>query len=123
MIFFMKEYLDFKELFLIYSHRGSVRKIPYEEILSIECDKPYVEFRLKNSKHFSVKTSLLEIQKNLNLEFLRVNRQIIVNMKNAQFLISDAKGCWIQMEDNLRYQISVRLQAAVRVAFCLYVGE
>lgn len=57
------ENLDFKDDYFIYLYRGSSLKALYTDIISIESDKPYVKFYLKETK-FSVTGSLVEVEKN-----------------------------------------------------------
>lgn len=119
----MRKVFEFKDGCIIYSNKGGLQRAPYDDIISIECDKPYVKFHLKSSKSFEVEMSLVEVERNLNEEFVRVNRRVIVNMKNARNIISEAKRYIIQMEKDLKYEISVRLTSTVRAAYCLYVDD
>ena len=114
------ENINFKEDFLLYTHRGHVEKIAYDDIVSIESDKPYVRFYLENSRSFSVQRSLLAIRIYLKQEFVKVNRQVIVNMRYAQKMVFEGKQCYVYLK-GVKYKISVRLEKAVRLAFYQYV--
>lgn len=124
----MKQIFEFKEGSIIYvskekrPYQENLQKASFDDIISIECDKPYVKFHLKTSKSFAVEMSLLKVGKNLKEEFVKVNRQVIVNMKNAQRILLDTNGYSIQMLNGLKYKISIRLVSTVRAAFCKYVG-
>lgn len=47
------EQLIFEATFFLYSNRNNMWKVEYSDIISIECDKPYVRFLLKGSKKLS----------------------------------------------------------------------
>ena len=115
------ESVHFKDDFLLYTHKGNIEKIMYGDIVSIECDKPYVKFCLTSSKSFSIQQSLLMVGNCLKQEFVRVNRQVIVNMRYAQKIVFEGKQSYVYLK-GFKYKISVRLEKAVRVAFFQYVG-
>ena len=115
------ESVYFKDDFLLYTHKGNIEKITYGDIVSIECDKPYVKFCLANAKSFSIQQSLFVVGNYLKQEFVKVNRQVIVNMRYAQKIVFEGKQCYVYLK-GFKYKISVRLEKAVRVAFFRFVG-
>ena len=56
------EQLVFEEKFFWYSDRNNMWKVEYDDIVSIECDKPYIKILLKGSKAIIIKKSLLDVQ-------------------------------------------------------------
>ena len=79
------EQLVFEEKFFWYSDRNNMWKVEYDDIVSIECDKPYIKILLKGSKAIIIKKSLLDVQKNLNEKlFVRINRKTVVNMEKLE---------------------------------------
>lgn len=112
--------LIFEELFFWYSNSNNIRKVEYDDIISIECDKPYLRFLLKDSKTITVKKSLLDVQKNLNEKlFVRINRKTIVNMKNVQSVLKDKDVYTILMQNGSAYVVSFRMVSSVRKLFLL----
>ena len=95
-------------------------KVEYNDIISIECDKPYIKFLLKGSKATLIKKSLLDLQKNLNEKlFVRINRKTIVNMKNVQSVLKNKDVYSLLMQNGLKYVVSFRMVNLVRKRFSL----
>lgn len=111
--------LIFKENTFICSYRGGIVVTPYVELISIECDKPLVKFRLKHCA-LSGKCSLSSIDVYLNDFFIRINRQVIVNMQYATSISKRKDGHWLQLEYGLEYKISVRNIKNVYSSFLIY---
>lgn len=111
--------LDFKEDFFIYSNKGNLSKASYEDLLVVECDKPFVCFYLKERK-FLVQCSLESVAKSLKDHFIQVNRQVIVNMKNIECIIYQQASYWVVMINGVQYKVSKRREKAVRNAFRLF---
>lgn len=111
--------LDFKEDYFIYSNKGNLSKAFYEDLLVVECDKPFVCFYLKERKFF-IQCSLETIAKSLKEYFVQVNRQVIVNMKHVERIICHQASYWIQMMNGSQYKISGRREKIVRDAYRLY---
>lgn len=111
--------LIFKENSFICSYNGGLITTSYDDLLAIECDKPLVRFRLKKST-LSVTTTLCKILNHLSLPFVRVNRQVIVNMTLAKQLVDNKDGYWILLQGDLFYKISVRQIKIVRSSFIKY---
>ncbi|MFV0585033.1 MAG: LytTR family transcriptional regulator DNA-binding domain-containing protein [Parabacteroides gordonii] len=110
--------LDFKEDYFIYSNRGNLSKASYEDLLVVECDKPFVCFYLRERK-FLVQCSLESVAKSLKEYFIQVNRRVIVNMKHVDRIIYQQRSYWVMMKNGIQYKISERREKIVRDAFCL----
>lgn len=114
------EQLIFEATFFLYSNRNNMWKVEYSDIISIECDKPYVRFLLKGSKKIVIKKSLLDVQKNLNGKlFVRINRKTIVNMENVQSVVKSRDAYRLLMQNDLAYVVSSRTVSLVRKCFFL----
>lgn len=111
--------LDFKEDHFIYSHKGNQSKASYEDLFAVECDKPFVCFYLKDKK-IHVQCSLEFVAKSLKDYFIRVNRQVIVNMKHVESLICQQTSYSVRMKNGAQFKISERREKIVRDAFRLY---
>lgn len=112
--------LDFKNDYFIYSNRGNLSKVFYEDLFVIECDKPFVCFYLRDKK-FYIQRTLEIVAKSLKEYFIQVNRQVIVNMKQVERIICRQTSYWIIMQNGSEYRISERREKVVREAFRLYV--
>lgn len=110
--------LDFKEDFFIYSNKGNLSKASYEDLLVVECDKPFICFYLKEKK-FLLQCSLESVAKSLKEYFIQVNRQVIVNMKHVDRIIYQQTSYWVMMKNGVQYKISERREKIVRDAFRL----
>ena len=114
------EQLVFEEKFFWYSDRNNMWKVEYNDIISIECDKPYIKFLLKGSKAIVIKKSLLNVQKNLNEKlFVRINRKTIVNMENVQSVLKNKDVYRLLMQNGLEDVVSFRTVSLVRKCFFL----
>lgn len=110
--------LDFKDDYFIYSHKGNLLKASYEDLLVVECDKPFVCFYLKETK-FLVQSPLDNVAKSLKEYFVQINRQVIVNMKHVECIVCQQASYWIMMKNGVQYKISERREKIVRNAFRL----
>ncbi|MEY8487841.1 LytTR family DNA-binding domain-containing protein [uncultured Parabacteroides sp.] len=114
------EQLIFEETFFLYSNKNNMWKVEYNDIVSIECDKPYVRFLLKKSKMIIIKKSLFDVQKNLNEKlFVRINRKTIVNIENVQSVFKNRDVYSLLMQNGLEYVVSIRTVSLVRKCFFL----
>lgn len=111
--------LDFKDDHFIYSNRGNLSKAFYDDLLVVECDKPFVCFYLKERKFF-VQCSLEIVTRSLKEYFVQVNRQVIVNMKHVERIVCKQGTYWVVMKNSVHYKISERREKTVRSAFRLY---
>lgn len=95
--------LDFKDDYFIYSNKRTLSKASYEDLLVIECDKPFICFYLEGRK-FLVQCSLESVAKSLKEYFIQVNRQVIVNIKHVDRIIYQQTSYWvmIRMVFNIR---------------------
>jgi hypothetical protein len=112
------EILDFKDDYFIYSNRGNLSKAFYDDLLVVECDKPFVCFYLKDKK-ILIQCTLATITKSLKDYFVQVNRQVIVNMKHVDRIIYQQTSYWVMMKNGVQYKISERREKIVRDAFRL----
>ena len=112
------EILDFKDDYFIYSNRGNLSKAFYDDLLVVECDKPFVCFYLKDKK-ILIQCTLATIAKSLKDYFVQVNRQVIVNMKHVDRIIYHQTSYWVMMKNGVQYKISERREKIVRDAFRL----
>ena len=111
--------LDFKDNYLIYSNKGTLSKVSYEDLLVIESDKPFVWFYLKKTK-FLIQCSLVLVAKSLKNYFVQINRQVIVNMKYVECIVFEQASYWVKMKTGVMYRISERREKKVRNSFRLY---
>ena len=109
----------FKKNSFICSYKGGLITTSYEDLYAIEYDKPLVRFRLRETTS-SVMTTLCNLESQLNTSFIRVNRQIIVNMIFAKQIVCKPDGCWILLKGDLEYKISERKIKYVRLSFVEY---
>lgn len=108
--------LILKENSFICSYKGGLTTFLYEEVLSIESDKPFVKFKLKNHIVLS-KTSLSTVEEKLPACFIRINRQVVVNMKHVNKIVLENGTYRIQLNGDIEYKISERKIKAVKTAY------
>lgn len=113
------ETLKFKENEFICSYKGGLKTCSYEELLAVECDKPLVKFRLKVCT-LVVKGSLSSVKDNLSAYFICINRQVVVNMKQARQIVLKDGEYWLQLMGDIEYRISERRHKDVYSAYLLY---
>jgi len=84
-----------KEESLFVKDKGTIIKLPFNEILYLKSSHVYLEIVLKNKKVHVVRGSLNDIIKKLNNKFIQVHRSYIVNIhflnqiENTSLLIFD----------------------------------
>lgn len=113
------EILDFREDYFICSNKGNLYKVSYEDLLAVECDKPFVSFYLKEKKFF-IQRTLCFVKNFLKEYFVQINRQVVINMKYVDSLIYKQNSYWLVMKNGEQYKVSQRRVRSVRDAFCLY---
>lgn len=114
------EELTFEGTFFKYSNKNNIWGVEYDDIISIESDKPYIRFLLDGSKKIVMKKSLLDVQKNLNERlFVRINRKTIVNIKKVQSVVKNGDVYTLSMQNGLEYVVSIRTVSLVRKYFFL----
>lgn len=115
------ETLKFKENEFICSYKGGLKTCSYEELLAVECDKPLVKFRLKECI-LVVKGSLSSVEDNLSACFIRINRQVVVNMKRAKQIVVTNGEYWLHLMGDIEYKISERRRKDVYTAYLYYLA-
>ncbi len=108
--------LLFKRNTFTYSYKGGLRTSSYEDLLAIESDKPFVKLNLTDSSIF-VRASLNFVETNLQQCYVRISRQVIVNINLAQKITLKNGSYWIHLSKGLEYKISERRQKDVCFAF------
>ncbi|WP_439128719.1 LytR/AlgR family response regulator transcription factor [Polaribacter sp.] len=67
---------------LFIKDKGFYTKVHFNDILYLKSAHVYIEIYLKNNQKYLVRTSLNEILKNLDQQFIRVHRGYIINTKH-----------------------------------------
>ena len=92
-------------------------------MVAIECDKPFIWLVFNNEKVL-VRASLTAVETQLQNYFIRVSRQVIVNMHHVSELLFKNGSYWLLLTKGAEYKVSERREKAVRAAFfCLRYKE
>ncbi len=88
--------------------------IPLEELVSLEALENYTEFRMYNGKKIISSTTLKKHQEKITANlFIRVNRQVIVNLRYVEQYLLDNGTYYIKLKDGRLIKISRRRQRLV----------
>lgn len=108
-----------KDESLIYTYKGGLKISFCCDLLAIECDKPFIRLIFKNEKVL-IRVSLFTIETQLQNHFVRINRQVIVNVLYVTELIFKDGSYWICFPKGLEYKVSERREKTVRSAIFLH---
>lgn len=106
---------------IVYSYRGGLKNSCCSDLVVLVCNKPNIWLIFKNEEVL-VNASMIKMESLLQSNFVRINRQIIVNMHHVSEFIFKDGSYWIHLKRGLEYKISERREKAVRAAFLLYAN-
>lgn len=111
--------IELKDRTFSYSYKGGLKTSMYSELIAIESDRPFILLVFKE-ECVLVRVSMCSIENRLQSRFVRISRQVIVNMSLAsEFLFNDG-SYWVYLPDDKKYKVSKRREKSVEVAFLLY---
>lgn len=105
-----------KENLIVYSHKGGLKSSCCSDLIAIECDKPFIRLIFENEKVL-IHASLSTIGTMLQNYFVRISRQVIVNILHSPELLFDNGSYWIYLKNGTKYKVSERREKATRTAF------
>lgn len=95
----------FKDLFFLYHYKGGYDMCLYDDLIMIECIKPYVKICMKE-RSVLLQMSLCSVESMFPSAFYKVNRNIVVNIKYVVSVIHENNGYWIRLNTNTLYKVS-----------------
>lgn len=113
--------LKVKDNMIIYSYRNSLKTSLCNDLVALVYNKPSIWLIFKNEEVL-IHISMIQIEYLLQNNFIRINRQVIVNMHHASELIFKDGAYWIHLKRDLEYKISERRKKSVREAFLFYAN-
>lgn len=113
--------LKVKDTMIIYSYRNGLKTSLCSDLAALVYDKPNIWLVFK-SEEVLVHVSMIRIESLLPTYFVRINRQVIINMCYVSEFIFKDSSYWIHLKSGLEYRISKRREKAVRKAFPLYAN-
>ena len=113
--------LKVKDNMIIYSYRNGLKTSLHSDLVALVYNKPNIWLIFKDEEVL-VHVSMLQIESVLQINFSRINRQVIVNMNHVSEFIFKDGSYWIHLKRGLEYKISERRKKAVREAFLLYAN-
>lgn len=111
--------IELKDRTLSYSYNGGLKTSMYSELIAIKSDRPYVLLVFKE-ECVLVRVSMCSIEKQLQSCFIRISRQVIVNMSLASEFLFDDDSYWVHLPNDKKYKVSKRREKSVEAAFLLY---
>ena len=115
--------IKIKDNSFVYSYKGGLKTAFCRDLVAIECDKPFIWLVFNNEKVL-VRASLTAVETQLQNYFIRVSRQVIVNMHHVSELLFKNGSYWLLLTKGAEYKVSERREKAVRAAFfCLRYKE
>lgn len=113
--------LKVKDNMIIYSYRNGLKTSLCSDLAVLVYNKPNI-WLIFNNEEVLVHRSMIQIESALQSNFIRINRQVIVNMHHVSEFIFKEGSYWIYLKNGLEYRISERREKAVRVAFLLHAN-
>ena len=114
--------LKVKDNIIIYSYKNGLKSSLCNDLVALVYNKPNIWLIFKNEEVL-IHISMIKIEDYLQNNFIRINRQVIVNMFHASELIFKDGAYWIHLKRGLEYKISERRKKLVREAFLLYANS
>lgn len=111
--------IQLKDNSIIYSYKGGLKTSLCCDLFAIECDKPFIRLVFTNEKVL-VRASMITIETRLEDYFVRISRQIIINMHHVFEYTWKNGSYWVYLVNGLEYKVSERRVKAVRSAFLMY---
>lgn len=111
--------IQLKNNSIVYSYKGGLKTSLCNDLVAIVCDKPFIRLVFRNEKVL-IRASLITIETQLEDYFVRISRQVIINMYHVSEYISKNGIYWVYLTNNLEYKVSERREKAVRSAFLLF---
>lgn len=90
-------------------------------MLAIECDKPFVRLVFKN-EIVLVRASMISIETQLENYFVKISRQVIINMHHVSDYILKNGAYLVHLTNGLEYKVSERREKALQSAYLLYTN-
>lgn len=106
---------------LVHSYKGGLKISFCNDLLAVECDKPFIWLIFKDEKVL-VRVSLITIEIQLQNYFVRINRRVIINMQHVTQFIFKNGSYWIYFQKGIEYKVSERREKYVKSAFLLYTN-
>ena len=78
--------IKIKDNSFVYSYKGGLKTAFCRDLVAIECDKPFIWLVFNNEKVL-VRASLTAVETQVQNYFIRVSRQVIVNMHHVSELL------------------------------------
>lgn len=113
--------LKVKDNIIIYSYKNGLKASLCNDLIALVYNKPNIWLILKNEEVL-IHISMTQIEYLLQNNFIRINRQVIINMCHATELIFKDGAYWIHLKRDLEYKISERRKKSVWEAFLLYAN-
>ena len=113
--------LKVKDNMIIYSYRNGLKTSLCNDLVALVYNKTNIWLIFKNEEVL-IHISMIQIEYLLQNNFIRINRQVIVNMHHASELIFKDGAYWIHLKRDLEYKISERRKKSVREAFLFYAS-
>lgn len=112
--------IQLKDGAIIYSYKGGLKTSLCTDLVAIECDKPFIRLVFNNEKVL-VRASLIAIETKLEDYFVKVSRQVIINVHHTSEYKFKNGAYWVYLGNGSEYKISERRKKIVRSAFLLYM--
>lgn len=101
---------------IVYPYKGGLKTSPCNDLVAIESYKPFIKLIFKDGKTL-VRASLASIEKKLDSYFVKISRQVIVNMHYASGYRSKNRVYRIYLTNGLEFKVSELRDKDVRNAF------
>ena len=108
--------IEVKDDMIIYSYKNGLKTSWCSDLAALVYNKPNMWLVFKDEEVL-VHISMIQIESVLQCNFIRINRQVIVNMYHVSEFIFKDGSYWIHLKSGLKYKISERREKAVREAF------
>lgn len=105
-----------KDSSLVYSYKGGWKTSECSDLIVIECEKPFIRLIFENEKVF-VRASLKTIETLLQSHFIRISRQVIVNIHHVSELPFENGSYWMYLKNGAKYKVCERRVKAAKAAF------
>ncbi|RHR61818.1 LytTR family DNA-binding domain-containing protein [Parabacteroides sp. AF17-28] len=102
-----------------YSYNGGLKTSSCNDLVAIVCDKPNIWLKFKD-KECLLRVSLLKIEIQLQEYFMKINRQVIVNMNHVSELVFKGGAYWVYLKNGMEFKVSERREKKVRESFLKY---
>ncbi|RHJ85306.1 LytTR family DNA-binding domain-containing protein [Parabacteroides sp. AM08-6] len=108
-----------KDNSIVYSYKGGLKISCCSDLIVAKSDKPFIWLIFVNEKVL-LRISLNSIETLLQSYFVRISRQVIVNMHHVSEFSFERGSYRICLNNGLTYKVSERREKIVRDAFLFY---